>query len=165
MRADQLRGRKKVRLRSDRDLHRLAAHEIRVVIVVPRRNGVDDLIAGIDDRGIRGVDDRARSAGDQHRLDRISQRQLFFVEANHRAAQLHRAVGGRIVGLARAQRLDDVALQLRRNAKLGWREIADGQIEDLLPTRHRDANLARDLENLGACESARERGEVVGRRS
>src|SRR5437762_6765298 len=59
------------------------------------------------------------------------------------------------------QSFDDVALELRRNAKFGRGEVADGEIADRLAARAQLADLARDLEDLGADEMLRERGEAV----
>ena len=55
---DLICGRKKIRFRSDLDLDRDAAREVGVVIVVPRRRRIDDLIARIDDRRVRREDQR-----------------------------------------------------------------------------------------------------------
>src|SRR5207248_9232817 len=84
-----------------------------------------------------------------------------FIEADDRAPQLKRAVGGRIVRLAGAQQLDDVILELDRNAELVRREIADGEIADFFSARRQRPDLAGDFQDLRAGQAAGEGGQTA----
>ena len=114
---DLLSGRKKIRFRCHDNLHRHAAGEIRVVVVVPRRNWIDHFVAGIDNRRVRREDKRTRAAGDQHRFDRHRQAERLLKESDHRLPQLFDAVGRRIIRLSCRQRLGDQLFQFFRNSK------------------------------------------------
>ena len=104
VRAQLVDGGEEVRLGPDRDLDGAGAAEIGVVVVVPRRHRVDRHVAGVEHRAVRTVEQRARAAGDQHRLDRVREAQPLGVVARHRLAKPEHAVGGRVVGLAGGQR-------------------------------------------------------------
>ena len=106
----------KARLARHLDRHAARAGEIAVVVVVPRRHRIRDRFAGIDQRAIGGVDERARAARDEHRLHRVLESELAPVEARHRLAQLEHAVRRRIVRVPGRERALDSGDQRLREA-------------------------------------------------
>ena len=100
MRAPRTSGRKhlgrrlEVRARVALHHHRLGAHHLAVVVVVPRRNAEHDAIAGIDERAIDGVDRRPSAGAHEERLDRIVEAEATLVELADRGRSESSPIGG-----------------------------------------------------------------------
>ena len=88
------------------------------MVIVPGGDRVNDFVAGIDDGGVRGENDRARAAGDENGVERILQAEDVFVVADDGLPQLLRSIRRRIVRLTVRKRFADQSFEHLRDAEL-----------------------------------------------
>jgi hypothetical protein len=155
-RPQHLGARQESRRRIALDDHRLRADELTVRIVVPRRNREHHTIAGIDERAIGRIDGGSCARRDEDRRQRKLKAEPSRVEFADGDAQCLESVRRRVGRFAGPQRVDDPVLELSRDTELFRAEIADREIDDLLPLRFQCANVGGDLENGRAVDVVRE---------
>src|SRR3954451_11565189 len=80
---------------------------------------------------------------------RVGEAHLLFLGLDNGLAQLEGSVARRVVRLARRQGLGDRILQRARNAELGGREVADGEIADLPSFAFERCDLGGNAQDLG----------------
>src|SRR5262249_40745211 len=124
----------------------------------------DDLVTRIDDRGVRGVDDRARAAGDERGVQAVVETERLSKKRHHRLARLFRSVRRRVIRLAGDELLLDELFQAGRNAELLRGEISDGEVADVAALFAQGAHFAGDLEDFRSDQAAGEgrEGAIFG---
>ena len=134
-------------------------YEVRIVVVVPGRNGVDDFIARIAEGPENGIDQGAATGGDEDLGDVVLEALVMLDEGLQGLAQFEVPFGHRVIGVLVAVGLFDVLFEFDGNREDGGVEITHGEIID--PGALADAffDLSAQFDDLGANQSLSQLGE------
>src|SRR5579862_2302495 len=127
-----------------------AAAEMGIMVVVPGRNRIDDLVAFINDATEKRIDQGPAAAGDQNLTRLVVEAFPIPRKRGDRFAQVRIAFGGGVIREMLAIGFNYLVFELLRNRENLRIKIADRKIEDLLAVSDLLANLSSQSYDFGA---------------